>query len=98
MEKITYKQVNVLQYFPTDGEKATKHIYNLLKDANEDVLVSYQVNIDNPSDITFTVGAANPDTLKKFIYQHAATIAKLGSGAAAYIRKYYSGFHYSIDL
>lgn len=97
-EKITYKQVTCLQNFDANDLVAAKRIHEALVDEDKNVLVSYQVNIDNPRDVTFIVGATDPSTLKAFIKKHSYTLAELSVNAEIFIRKYYSDFRCFLDL
>lgn len=89
-EKITYKQVTCLQHLPANNLVTAERIHRALVDEDKNVLVSYQVNIDNPRDVNFIVGSIDPITLEAFIKKHSGILSELSVNAEIRIRKYYS--------
>lgn len=89
MAKISFKSLNIIQRFCVDSLDVCTRVWGALKDADDAIYVSWQTNIDDPTDLTFVVGAMHEDALRDFIIKHADTLAELSGRAAALINTYY---------
>lgn len=86
---ITYKEVNVLQEFKADNMDICIKVWEQLVGKDENVLVSYRTDMDDPRCVTFVVGAANDNRLHEFILKHPSTLGLLSWWAVDYLSKYY---------
>ena len=87
---ITYKEVTVLQSFPTHYAEVYTEVYRQLKDACDHIFVTYATNIEDPTDVEFKVGARNPAILHEFIRTHAKILSQLSPRAERFIKEFYS--------
>lgn len=90
MAKITFKEVNVLQYFHTYCAEVCTEVYGQLKDVSDHVFASYMTNVEDPRDVTFVVGARNPAILHEFIRTRAHILSQLSPEAEKFIKEFYS--------
>lgn len=87
---ITYKEVNVLQSFPTYYAEVYMEVYRQLKGASDHIFVTYVTNIEDPTEVEFKVGARNPAILHEFIRTHANILSQLSPMAERFIKEFYS--------
>lgn len=90
MAKITFKEVNVLQYFHTYYVEVYMEVYRQLKDVSDHVFVSYMTSVEDPTEVEFCVGARNPAILHEFIRTHAHILSQLSPKAEKFIKEFYS--------
>lgn len=86
---ITYKQVNVLQEFKANNIEICIAIWERLVGKDENILVSYRTNVDDPRDVTFLVGATDNNRLHEFILKYNAILRHLSQRAEDHLFKYY---------
>lgn len=86
---ITYKQVNVLQYFKAFDMDICIKVWEQLVGKDEHILVSYQTNMDDPRDVTFVVGATDNNYLHEFILKYAGVLGLLSMQAEEHLARYY---------